>query len=609
MISVIEMFSGIGAFRKALQRQAVEHEVVGISEIDKYAIQSYNAIFGQTKNYGDISKVLKLDYADMWTYGFPCQDISVAGKQAGIKRDTRSGLLYQVQRLLETAYQYNELPKYLIMENVKNLVGKKFRKDFDSWLDYLDEIGYNNYWQVLNAKDYGIPQNRERVFCISIRKDIDKGEFKFPEKQELKLRLKDMLEEEVDEKYYLNDVQIDKIKSSNFAQEAKRIQEKEYCDTLLARDWKDPKCVQVGTLDIKGQDIIKRVYSSDGLSPTLTTMEGGNRQPKIVEEGFVDRKYKEFIDENGYVPELFNPYNKAEIKDVAPTQTTYCNSTTSSATVLKAEPTIIDDTQGFDGVRKYENYSPTLRAQRSGLKVAEPKIEKVDIPQMVKVRKYPVDTEKLKKVLREHKNITNTAIATTLNKPQTLVEHWFRNDDCFAIPDADIWFELKELLNIKTDEFDKSITEFEEREGIFEKSNRCYFENGISPTLTSASADEKIITQLKSKCKRLASLVEKTTFEEGQVLNMDLYNQTTNKDISQCLTEPHHNTQRLFDGYRIRKLTPKECWRLMGFDDIDFEKAQTTGVSNTQLYKQAGNSIVVNVLEEIIKNLGLKAYF
>ena len=108
--------------------------------------------------------------------------------------------------------------------------------------------------------------------------------------------------------------------------------------------------------------------------------------------------------------------------------------------------------------------------------------------------------------------------------------------------------------------------------------------------------------KLKSKCKRLKKLVENTKFEEGKVLNMDLYNQTTNEELSQTLTDPCHNTQRLFDGLRIRKLTPKECFRLMGFDDRDFEKAQAVN-SDTQLYKQAGNSIVVNVLERIFRNL------
>jgi DNA (cytosine-5)-methyltransferase 1 len=115
---------------------------------------------------------------------------------------------------------------------------------------------------------------------------------------------------------------------------------------------------------------------------------------------------------------------------------------------------------------------------------------------MVRVRKYEVDIESLKKCLRNNKNkLTNRQISEILNKPITLVEHWFRKDNCFAIPDADIWFQLKELLNINTKEFDESVTTFEEREGVFEKSNRCYSEEGISPTITCASADEKIIVR------------------------------------------------------------------------------------------------------------------
>lgn len=208
MIKVNELFSGIGAFRKALERLHIPHEIVGISEIDKYAIQSYEAIFGKTRNYGDISKVPKLDYADLWTYGFPCQDISVAGQQAGIvKGETRSGLLYEVQRLLTVAALEDELPKYLILENVKNLVGKKFFEQFESWLEWLDALGYNNYWQVINATDFNIPQNRERVFVISVRKDIDKG-FKFPEPIPLTTSMMDFLEDDVDDKYFLSDAYI-----------------------------------------------------------------------------------------------------------------------------------------------------------------------------------------------------------------------------------------------------------------------------------------------------------------------------------------------------------------------------------------------------------------
>jgi len=211
MLRVNELFAGIGAFRKALIRLGVEHEIVGISEIDKFAIKSYEAIYGETRNYGDISKVEALDYADLWTYGFPCQDISLAGFQKGIvKGETRSGLLYEVRRLMLVAMLDDTLPKYLIMENVKNLVSKKFLPDFEAWLEWLDTMGYNSYYQVMNAADYGVPQKRERVFVISIRKDVDTG-FQFPSPIDLDIKFRDMLEpvEEIPEKYFLSDERID----------------------------------------------------------------------------------------------------------------------------------------------------------------------------------------------------------------------------------------------------------------------------------------------------------------------------------------------------------------------------------------------------------------
>lgn len=207
MITINELFSGIGAQVAALKRNGVKFNVVGISEIDKYAIKSYEAINGNTRNYGDISKVERLDYADLWTYSFPCTDISLAGKQEGLTdetgKQTRSGLLFEVERLLKKSVEDGNQPKYLLLENVKNLVGKKFKTEFDKWLQTLESLGYNTYWQVLNAKDYGVPQNRERVFAVSIRKDVDTHGYTFPEPFKLERRLKDVLEKEVDEKFYL----------------------------------------------------------------------------------------------------------------------------------------------------------------------------------------------------------------------------------------------------------------------------------------------------------------------------------------------------------------------------------------------------------------------
>ena len=240
MLKVNELFSGIGAFRKALINLNIPHEIVGMSEIDKYAVKSYEAMYGQTRNYGDISKVSSLDYADLWTYGFPCQDISVAGLQQGIvKNKTRSGLLYEVKRLLVNSALDNELPQYLIMENVKNLVGKKFKVDFDNWLNWLSRMGYRNYYQVMNAKNYGIPHKRERVIVVSILGDKD---FTFPEKQELKLQLTDLLENDVDRKYYLSQNTINLLLNENTGKYPRRqrfleniIKEDNLANTILTR--------------------------------------------------------------------------------------------------------------------------------------------------------------------------------------------------------------------------------------------------------------------------------------------------------------------------------------------------------------------------------------
>lgn len=286
-LRVLELFGGIGACTQALKRLGIDIEVVDYVEIDKYAVASYNAINGTNFEPQDICEWDKKLETDLIMHGSPCQDFSVAGKGAGgdLGSGTRSSLMYETIRIVGKTR-----PKHVIWENVKNLLSKKHKHNFDAYIETMNVLGYNSYYQVLDAKDYGIPQHRERVYTISIRKDIDKGNFKFPEKEELKLRLKDLLEDKVDEKYYLSDEQVKRIKLSTYNVSKTRIQEKDYCDTLCARDWKDPKCVQVGTLDIKGIDQIKRVYSDEGISPTLTTMGGGNTEPKILEENIRVRK-------------------------------------------------------------------------------------------------------------------------------------------------------------------------------------------------------------------------------------------------------------------------------------------------------------------------------
>ena len=215
MLKYLSLFSGIGAFEKALNNLNVQYETVNYCEIDKHASKSYSAIHNipESKNLWDITKInvseLPKDI-DLITYGFPWQDISICGKQKGMFNDdgslTRSGLFFKALDIIETVK-----PKIAIAENVKALTSKKFTNEFKIVLNSLEKAGYNNYWKILNATEYGIPQDRDRVFIVSIRKDIDHNIFNFPKTYNLEKRLEDILEQTVDEKYFLTNDLISKI--------------------------------------------------------------------------------------------------------------------------------------------------------------------------------------------------------------------------------------------------------------------------------------------------------------------------------------------------------------------------------------------------------------
>lgn len=313
---LLSLFSGIGSFEKALSNLEVPYELVAYCEIDKYASKAYSLIHNvpESMNLGDITKVdtSELGVVDMVTYGFPCQDISNAGKQKGFVDEnlelTRSGLFFEALRIIEETK-----PKFAICENVKALTGKKFKDEFETVLQCLNDSGYNNYWKVLNAKDYGIPQNRERVFIISIRKDIDQG-YEFPQGFPLALRLKDVLEDEVDEKYYLSEKAVNgmiahkrtgealkgekEVITGLISKQAAQFEkETDIACTLLARDYKgfgnqamncvierEAEIMQVAQMyPNSGNPQAGRVYDADGISPAMDTCQGGNRMPKITE--------------------------------------------------------------------------------------------------------------------------------------------------------------------------------------------------------------------------------------------------------------------------------------------------------------------------------------
>ena len=343
MIRVLELFGGYGSQALALENLGIPFKS-DLCDNDKYAVQASNQLHGETFNYGDICTIdeTRLPYYDLITYSSPCQDFSVAGKQAGGEKGsgTRSSLLWECERIIRAVK-----PKYLLMENVKALTSKKFMPLFQNWLKTLESMGYQNWWKVLNAKDYGVPQNRERVFVVSI---LGGGEYKFPEPIPLTKRLKDVLEPVVDEKYYISSKFFEKIRiqepvccasrgrnpdnpsdrttgcpteqrieintngttntittvqKDNYVIEPMALDEqngyirKDGCVGTLTTDGSSPKhnnrivepeIHQIGNLfntdSFGGNPQAGRVYSSEGVSPALNTMQGGNRQPKITEQ-------------------------------------------------------------------------------------------------------------------------------------------------------------------------------------------------------------------------------------------------------------------------------------------------------------------------------------
>ena len=399
----------------------MDWELVNYCEIDRWASLSYSMVnqCDESLNLRDVRTVtaetVRDRQVDLITYGFPCQDISIAGKQQGFVNDsgesTRSGLFFEALRIIKELR-----PRYAIAENVKALTSTKFKNEFATVLSSLEEAGYNNYWRVLNAKDYGVPQNRERVFIVSIRRDVDEGDFQFPDKEPLMLRLRDMLEpaESVDEKYYL----------STEREGVRRLiaeLETRYSLPAVAKIGETPVLCQIGNIakDPNREHIQDRIYDPSGLAPTLNTVGGGNLEPKITIDGLTRNTQKQKA-------RVFNP---------------------------------------------------------SG--------------------------------------IAASLIATDYKEP----------------PQISVIGQLKGG-----------------------EKGRVVDRDGIGYTLTA--------TEYKDPLK---------------------------------IAEPEHAY-----GVRIRKLTPRECWRLMGFLDEEFDRVH--GISNSQLYKQAGNSIVVNVLSALLSQLFYKEF-
>ena len=597
-LRLIELFAGIGSQTQALTNIGIAHKVVAISEIDKYAIQSYEAMHGKANNLGDIRKIEELPDADLWTYSFPCQDISVAGKGAGIKEGTRSGLLFEVERLLRVASEKGTLPKYLLLENVKNLVSKKFKADFDKWLDFLAELGYTNYWKVLNAKDYGIPQNRERVFCISIRGEHEP--FVFPKPKELTIRLRDMIDETVDERFYLKESTIRSILRSTFNSRRDSIRPGDgLANTLLARDWRGPQCVQVGEVVggkwDKMHDISKRVYEPDGIAPTVHCQQGGNTELKIAEDFVLGGLQKHQTPRtDGISPTLTEAMGKGGgqtpiIIDTAEPKERFYKQ---AFETLKENECEVGDT--IDAFNKKVNKSgvcPTLTTRPEGFKTAILPVvgamrgRNLEDPSD---RTAGVPTEQRLEI--NEKGLCNAL--TTVQKDNLVIE-----ED-------------------KQDYVSRRYNEFIEEKGyvpeMFVAYNKTEIKD-VAPTLTgqcSSPSGSSAVLKLETPVK--VNVATKQGYEEanpGDYVNITYPSSKTKRGrvgngVAHTLTCGDGNAV-ITENVRIRKLTPRECLRLMGWKDEQIDKIVAAKISGTQQYRQAGNGIVVQVLESIFKALFL----
>ena len=465
-----------------------------------------------------------------------CQDISIAGKQRGFTdedgQQTRSGLFFEALRII-TDLQ----PQYAIAENVKALTSNAFNDEFETVIKSLADAGYNNYYSVLNAKDYGIPQNRERIFIVSIRKDLDTHEFTFPDKLPLTKTLKDLLEPKVDEKYYINNERaknlIEQIKSRYIITESTPVdgtilepRAKEVCNCITARydaGIQNQKSIGCMVVEPNKDPIVigsmqeHTAIKNDGVCPCLTTAMGtsGGNTPMVVED---DARIK-YIGSYGsgerrkvYDPDGISPcLNASDYKGA--TNIIQVGNLMPEAKFKNTQRGRVYDPEGL---------APTLNTVSGGS--LEPKI--IEVPCAIASR---------------GRNPDNPSDRTTGSPTEQRLEP--NTTNC-----------ANTLTTVQKDNYILEPKVIDDTVGFYDEP-RIYDET--VPTLRAERYGLK---------------------------------------VTECNPE-----------LRIRKLTPKECFRLMGFSDEDFDSIH--GISNAQLYKMAGNSIVVNVLEEIFKSLFFRSFY
>lgn len=527
-------------------------------------------------NYGDISLINPNEISDfdLFNFSFPCTDVSVAGKQKGMKDEqgnlTRSGLYTYGINIIRT-----KKPKYIMIENVKNLIGKKFINDFYDIVNELNDIGYNCYYpknnkdkpMCLNAKDYGVPQNRERIFVICIRKDIDNKQFQFPNGFDNGIRLKDLLEDKVDEKYYISQDKTDKLIEQlkvhsigvnpcltpdrmNRRQEGRRFKEdNDPSFTVTAQD-------KHGVL-IKEDKQITGVYNQN--------------------DGFIEKEYGCTLDAS-YYKGLGNNQNRNAVLE---------------SNSINVVGQISNDGSQAGKVYNMEGVFPTICACTHGYAIGNIlEDNKINIIGNLDIK----GQDNIKRVYDIN------GVSPTLTNMQG------GNRQPKILESNDLQF----IGGIGEKDW---VGDDKQYSRNYPQGNRVYDSEGIACSQTAQGGGigsysglykvEENINQEKSPVPELVGGIGEINFGKQYRQGNRVY---SSEKTAMCLmSQPVGNTggfSYLYNvDYRIRKLTPKECWRLMNFDDEDIDKCINIGISNTQLYKMSGNSIVVNVLYYIFKNL------
>ena len=559
-INVLSLFDGMSCGQQALERANIVVDNYFASEIDKYAIQVTMANYPDTKQLGSVVNVdgYSLPKIDLLIGGSPCQSFSFAGKRKGMSTkceteiltldhylelksegyefEGQSYLFWEFMRLL-----YEVKPKYFLLENVE--MGEKWEKVLSKAIG-VNGIHINS--ALVSA------QNRKRIYWTNIGLE-PAGLFDYPmsiirKPKDKGILLKDILENEVDEKYFLSDKAINLLG-----------------EKIINKSVSNKKSMTIDGSYYKGVGIrcgdCRQVIIHNTMPRSSTTGKGGT--------GHLSRN-----DGKTYCLDTGNT-NAVEIKRQIITH---------------------------------------------------------NIPEIVNVRKYEVNILELQKTLKQHKKLNNQQIADNLNVPKTMVEHWFRTDNYFSIPDKDIWIKLKKLLKINTNEFDESIMTFEEKESVFEKTNRVYDEDGIAPTLTSTSADERILVREVKQINPSIESGEKQPYQQNRVYDIDgispalcynksdlliktlnenqqkKFNPNINSDKANALTLAQGragSSSEYMDSVskianitsRIRRLTPIECERLQTVKDN-----YTNHVSDSQRYKMLGNGWTVDVIAHIFNH-------